>query len=946
MAKACSPYAGPRYVQRANESTEDGGWFAKILAAQNLANGAADVRPREGYYKATQARLDSLLRNMLPLDPEDLKVYLQRQGYLKLDQKLTKAEGADVFTIKRDIDPERMGDIAAATKIVVDSYGGGLRQLASTLLNKVAAGEDATTEALQFGKQAKAISGLMGHILGWDQARGRSLLIDRIANMGPRAIRDAEKFVQQTGQDIDLMGIQGDLLTAAARKLGNPDTATDGLNDLIALAKRVQFADTPSNAFKITGSIQLAGGAFNEMWINGLLSSPATIVTNGLGFTWAYARPISQLVAAGLWQGVGLPGKQAAKQAMAEAAATLTAMNTAWNDALKLGWHAFKTEQQVYQAVTASGRIEERVPSITAETFKQLGISQIDDSQEKMLNELGKFIRLPSRALLGSDEFVKHLAVRGEVAARAVQWAVQKEGVDPSDGKKLAAAVEAELGKAFNLQHPDIRQRWAIDRGYEGRASLYEEINVATFQEPNALATWFTKGIEKAPALRPFFPFIKTPANILRQGFWESTGMEAAWKGAGIVMSEPTKAVFNIQKALMEDPGESFRVAGQVGMASVLVAGVWGGVMNGQITGGGPGRWSAGGARSPQQQAWEKMIDAQGRAKYSVQTPFGAIPFDRFGEPMAIVLRMAADAAELASYMEGEEQDKVVAGIAGIVASGWYQASFMKGVNSFVDIWSQTGEQMDASGKIATTLQNWTSTFTPFGGMLNYLDKVKDPYRSAYEGGTLGEIFALHETGFGKGLFGKIADRLPGNGNIPMLIDQVTGEPVPLAPGIGRNGLNPLELAIPFFPRGRAQADQTWERIYSIMGGYTETRDPNLRLSRAQQQEVNRLMSQARVGGLLFREWVDQLYGTAEVQAYIKNRSRMDDGVRSGIESTFKSMQRQYFRTALRQYARTNPEIARRMALVESINLHARSNDMSAVSRDQQELQALIDSSL
>jgi hypothetical protein len=879
---------------------------------------------------------------MLPLDPQDLLNYLSSQGYRKLDKALSKAKGEDVFVINRKIDPEDMGDIAAATKVVVDSYGGGLRLLASTLLNKVAAGEDATTEALQFGKQAKSISDLMGHILGWDQSRGRALLIDRIANTGPKAVRDAERFVQQTGEEMDTVGLQGDLLTAAAAKLANPDTYSEGINDLIAFAKRVQFADTPSNAFKVTGQVQLAGSAFNEVWINGLLSSPATIVTNGLGFTWAYARPISQLVAAGLWQGAGLPGKQAARQAMAEAAATLTAMNTAWNDALKLGWHAFSSEQQVYRALTGRGAEEIRGQYFGGTQFKEAGL-QMEESVEQMLNTMGKVIRLPSRALLGSDEFVKHLVVRGEVAARGVQWAVQKEGVDPADGKKLAVYVEKELNKAFNLQHPDVRQQWAISRGYEGARSLLEEADFATFQEPNAVSAWFSKGVNKVPALRPFFPFIKTPANILRQGFFESTGLEAIGKGISITASDPTKAIFNIQKALLEDPGESFRVAGQIGMAATLGAAVWGGVMNGQIIGGGPGRWSSGGGRSPQQQAWERMINAQGKAKYSLMTPFGAIPFDRFGEPMSIVLRMVADSAEVASYMQGDEQDKIFAGIAGIVASGWYQASFLKGVNTFVDVWSQTGDQMDASGKIATTLQNFASTLTPFGSLLNYLDKVPDPYRSAYEGGTLGEIFALHETTFGKGLLGKIADRFPGNGSNPPLIDPVTGEPVPLAPGIGRNGLNPLELAIPFFPRGRATSDKTWERIYQIMGGYTENRDPDLKLTLAQQQEVNKLMAETRVGGLLFREWIDSFWASADVQNYMQNRVRLNDDYRTGIETTFKSMQRQYYKTALNQYARRNPEIAQRIALVQSINLSARNNDIAAADRDRRELQSLIE---
>ena len=48
-------------------------------------------------------------------------------------------------------------------------------------------------------------------------------------------------------------------------------------------------------------------------------------------------------------------------------------------------------------------------------------------------------------------------------------------------------------------------------------------------------------------------------------------------------------------------------------------------------------------------------------------------------------------------------------------------------------------------------------------------------------------------------MFGKLLNRMPGfNGN-PPLVDQITGEYVPITPGVGPNGMNPLLQAIPFF---------------------------------------------------------------------------------------------------------------------------------------------------
>ena len=77
------------------------------------------------------------------------------------------------------------------------------------------------------------------------------------------------------------------------------------------------------------------------------------------------------------------------------------------------------------------------------------------------------------------------------------------------------------------------------------------------------------------------------------------------------------------------------------------------------------------------------------------------------------------------------------------------------------------------------------------------------------------------EVEMGKGLFGKALNKLPGVETQPLLIDQITGEPVPIVPGTGPNGLNPLMQAIPFFPR-QSKADAVWDAVYDILGSYSQ----------------------------------------------------------------------------------------------------------------------------
>ena len=72
----------------------------------------------------------------------------------------------------------------------------------------------------------------------------------------------------------------------------------------------------------------------------------------------------------------------------------------------------------------------------------------------------------------------------------------------------------------------------------------------------------------------------------------------------------------------------------------------------------------------------------------------------------------------------------------------------------------------------------------------------------------------------GPGVFGKLVNKIPGVETQPLLIDRVTGQPVPIVPGTGPNGLNPLMQAV----RSPAStgADAVWDAIYEINGSYTQ----------------------------------------------------------------------------------------------------------------------------
>ena len=905
----CSPYAKPRFIER-TEANDRGGILGRIL---NRVNDLGEnIKLREGFDAKWQKQYQRYLSNVLPMDWNELTDYFVSQGAITKDGKLGKVGG------------EMEGMFAAVTKTYLESQGGGIKQAADNFLMKVNAGDDAVQEGLFLAQQMQGASKFSSYVLGWDQSYGRAVRAQGLRN---RAAQQLDRDLARGAESLAMADESADIFQEIATKLQDPDQFSSAIDDLVGLAKRVQFTDSPLQAFRISGTAEMAGNMWREVWVNGLLSSPATAVANLTAVTWAAARPMAQYMTAQMYAVAGLPGKMAAQQAAAEASATVTAMYQGLFDGMKLGWQAFKTETSIYAPLTGMTELASKRALTSGNLNEQLakkGFGGLEDGYAEMFDTIGQVTRMPSRILLGSDEFVKHLVVRGEVAAEGVKRAA-KEGIDLTDQNALRGFIDKEYAKAFRMDAPDPKSKWQVDLAYENAAKVRQEANVATFQEDNGFASWITSGTQKFPMLQPFIPFVRTPLNILQQGFVESTGLGAAIKAGKITLAEPTMAHIRIMEELMKDPGESFRVAGQIAMTGALGAGIYAGVMNGAITGGGPGRWMKGGKASDAQKTWERAMAEDGRVKYSINVGGTAIPFERFGEPVSVVLRMIADVAQYSGYMSRDEQDASFMVISGIMVSGLYQASFLTGVDNVMGALFGDNEQGSLKTK---AVQNYIATQTPFGSLLNYVDKASDPYARAYKGATFEEVLAVHENGLGL-LFARVADRMPGMGGQPLAVDQISGSNIPAYYGGGPAGINPLQLAIPFAPRGVASADKTWSKVYDIVGQYTEAKPTGLRLTQAEQQKLNAQMATERIGGVTFSQWIDRFHARPDVQRYIANKNGTLTEMRDAIENEFNRVKNKYMNQAFERITVSDRNLYQRRALLENARLKAKRNDTS-----------------
>ena len=302
----------------------------------------------------------------------------------------------------------------------------------------------------------------------------------------------------------------------------------------------------------------------------------------------------------------------------------------------------------------------------TGVATRSLGVDRLPLSEEidRLIDMLGKIVRLPSRGMLGMDEFGKILALRGEVAANGVRRAVL-DNVDPIDQKAPKRYVEAEMEMAFDVNAGEMAQRYAFDPSsvddVSARANQYQLTNQgSTGRRCNACAGVGVSGREQGRqgastrrstqrrsvvSLSRFIPFVTTPTNILKQGLYESTGLDAVGKTFNIAKENgfnPTKTFNEIQTQLLNDPAEAARIGGQVAFMTLVGGTVYGMAMNGTITGGGPEQWSTGYNARKAQEAWL----AAKNVPYSIDIGNGTrILLGKLGEPFVTPLRMIADLA-------------------------------------------------------------------------------------------------------------------------------------------------------------------------------------------------------------------------------------------------------------------------------------------------------------
>ena len=435
--------------------------------------------------------------------------------------------------------------------------------------------------------------------------------------------------IKANAQALNAMGIK-----ATSQKLRDKQIQAliEGRHgDITKLAKSiVDVAEKGGNVTKMAGQANIfrkLSDAHYQLWVNGLLSSPATHLVNFAGNTMTTIMAVPEK-----YYTAAFDRMMGNKAAFAEANAMLAAFLPGIKDGFLL--MSGKVQDDL---LTISSKFEKgRFQAITADKF---GASP-DSTVGKGIDYLGKMIGLPGWALQKSDDFFKGWNYRLKLQEQAAKQAFN-EGL---------------TGKAYTNRVKELIK-------YPSDAMRDVSIDFARYQTFTNPAGEWTKAmmdaVDATPGGRYVVPFIRTPANIFKYSFERTPlaplmgDVRAQWAKGG-----SSRATVMARMS-----------AGSMGMAAVAYY-----ALNGAITGAGPSNWDE-----------RKALERTGWKPYSIKIGDTYYPYDRL-DPLGSFLGYTADITSIMGQTDADESDSLVATGLAAFSKNFSSKTFMSGITRFIDV--------------------------------------------------------------------------------------------------------------------------------------------------------------------------------------------------------------------------------------------------------------------
>lgn len=454
--------------------------------------------------------------------------------------------------------------------------------------------------------------------------------------------------------------------------MGGPDASAQMARRLAILA---ETGATPQAIAKFAekGAGATTLDAVREVWVNGLLSSPATHVVNTTSnMMVAFQQIYERGAAAQIGQLRGSDGV-----ALGEATMMAYGLVTGVKDAFRLAWKALKTGE------TGAALNKVDLPSqkaVTAELFGMASDTGLGRTVDFLANWSPVGGRLPSRLLGTQDEFFKAIGYRMELHAQALRQATGEGLSGEALGKRIAQLV---------TDTPENLRIAAADQ------ALYQTFT----SQPGVIGEGVLRLREKIPAISFVLPFVKTPVNIARYAFERSPLAPLVGQWRADVAAGGARADLALAKMA-------------TGSSIMLMAMDW--ADSGAISG-----------RGPKEAGEREAMTRQGWQPYSVKVGDKWFSYNRT-DPFGMTMGFAADIASAVRNGELDEDDvdewtEVTAAAIATISQVTINKTYLSGLSEFAEMMS------DPTRYSGSYISNFVASFVPATSLMGAIERAGDP---------------------------------------------------------------------------------------------------------------------------------------------------------------------------------------------------------------------------
>lgn len=623
----------------------------------------------------------------------------------------------------------------------------------------------------------------------------------------------------------------------------------------------------------------------NEYWINALLSGPTTHMVNlTSGLLKTAITPATKMIGS-----FAFKDAETRNTILMEGGRAYIGMWKAMKDSLSMARRAWKLEENVLDpmhkvmdapthAISADAIAANRNAKMFQEVLDSTPQNQIaagirdnfnpikgeDIPFHRAIDALGKIVRLPSRALLSGDEFLKQINYRADRYSK-----LYTEGYKRFDGDadKIARYIEENFDASFGKADPKtgIKEGQGLNPRalqYAREATWTQDLGYGLQKGESSIGQWMQEGAAKHPGVRLITPFIRTPVNIARD-FWHHTpalNRLSKHYRAEIAAGGERAAIARGKEA----------VGGMIlGMGAMLA-------YNGMITGNAPKDYRM---RDTMPKGWQPL---------SIKIGNTYVSYARL-EPFSMMLGMVADYANIAENVSDMEREDAAAAMMTAMYKNVASKTYLRGIIDLMDVISEQNVEMTERW-----LNGRAAAYLPFSGLLGQTRKVADP--------EMREVSGFLDT---------LKNKVPGlSDTLPARRNWITGEAKEFSPGWAIDNISP-------YPMADGKKDFVFDELHKLNYAFTPPSkrvSKNVELNAEQLSRLHELTGTVRIGRYNMYQRLERLMKS---RAYDIKRQKYGDGPADykgrRVEMVMHVM-RQYKAAAKRQLYKEFPDLGRQVA--------------------------------